>query len=67
MEILNYKGYDYTTITEAAKSLNVSPSLVYYYFRKGRLVMICLDKLKLVEIDSLMKLNDYIAFRYAKK
>lgn len=66
MEILSYKGYDYTTITEAAKSLNVSPSLVYYYFRRGRLVMICLDKLKLVEINSLMKLNDYLSFRYKK-
>lgn len=66
MEILNYKGNDYTTIAEAARLLNISPSLVYYYFKRGRLMMICLDKLKLVEIDSLVKLNDYLSFRYKK-
>ena len=66
MEILTYKKKEHVTINTAALVLKINISLVYYYAKRGRLTMICIDKVKLIELDSLMKLNDYLAFRYKK-
>lgn len=66
MEILIYKGKECVTIKAAALSLMVSNPLVYYYIKQGRLNMLCVDHLKLVELDSLILLSDYLAFRYSK-
>jgi len=67
METLIYKKNEYTTINESARCLNVSVSLIYYYAKMGRLTMVSIDKLKLVELNSLMLINDYLKFRYTKK
>lgn len=66
MEILIYQGEEHTTIQQAAQSLNVTPPLIYYYIKKGRLQAARIDKLVLVELNSLMALNDYLSFRYKK-
>ena len=67
MEILIYREEEHTTIEQAAKSLNVSPQLIYYYIKNGRLLAAKIDKLVLVQLDSLVALNDYLSFRYFKK
>lgn len=66
MEILIYHGEEHTTIEQAAKSLNITPTLIYYYIKNGRLLAAKIDKLVLVELNSLMVLNDYLSFRYKK-
>lgn len=64
METLIFQEKNYVTIRTAAAVLNLNVSQIYYYFNQGRLQMVLIDKLKLVELDSLMQLNDYLAFRY---
>ncbi len=66
MEILIFNGVEHTTIEQAAKSLMVTPPLIYYYIKRGRLQAVRIDKLVLVELNSLMILSDYLAFRYKK-
>ena len=66
MEILIYQGEEHTTIQQAAQSLNVTPPLIYYYIKKGRLQASKIDKLVLIQLDSLVELNDYLSFRYKK-
>ena len=67
MEILIYQNSKYATIAEAARILEINVNMVNYYFKKGRLQMIKLDSVKLVNLDSLLLLNHELANRATKK
>lgn len=60
------KNKEYVTINRAAKLINCKVPLIHYHINTGRLKTIEIDKLKLVELDSVHDLNIYLNFRYKK-
>ncbi len=63
MEILIYKKVECVTIKAAALSLHVCNSLIYRYIKQNQLKLVVVDGVRLIELDSLLQLNDYRAFR----
>lgn len=66
MDILFFQGRNYVSTVRAAETLNVSQPQINYYIKKGILQMVRVDNIKLIELDSLMLLNEYIFFRNQK-
>jgi hypothetical protein len=61
------QGKEHVTINSAAILINCKVPLIYYHIGMGRLKMVEIDKLKLIELDSVHDLNIYLQFRYKKQ
>lgn len=66
MEPLFYRNKEYVPISTAAKMINSKVGMIYYYINNKKVRTLEIDKLKLIELDSLLLLNDYLQFRRSK-
>jgi hypothetical protein len=66
MDILQYQGKNYISRTTASRILKVGMQTVNYHIKKGKLEMVKMDDIKIVTLDSVLKLNDYLFFRSHK-
>lgn len=66
MEPLLYRNKEYVPISTAAKLINSKVGMIYYYISNNKVRTLDIDRIKLIELDSLLLLNDYLQFRRSK-
>lgn len=63
MDILFYEEKNYVSTIRTAEVLLVSMPQINCYIKKERWILVRVDNIKLIELDSLMLLNDYLFYQ----
>lgn len=66
MNTVLFQNKKYVPIKSAVRMLNCKIGMMYYYINNNKVKTVEIDNIKLVELDSLLVLSDYIQLRTQK-